>query len=195
MDPTSPRLIDERLLRAQSDPIRAHILNILSEGPSSPSRMKKRMKNVSLERVSYHVRVLRSMDLIELVEVRQRGGRKEHIYRATRRQYFDLAEWKAIDPKFRDPITTTILQQISEDTGQAVAEGRVNERLDRHLSRAPVDLDEEGWQEVVETLKQALWFVLEAHARSRERVAANGGDLFPARVMMMQFPLGRSEAR
>lgn len=189
----NPTLIDSRVLKAQSHPIRAHILNILSEGPNSPGRMQRRMENVSLSLVCHHVKVLRTVGLIELVEIRKHGGRKEHIYRATKRQFFDVEEWEAIDPKFRDPIVATILQQISEDAGRAAAEGRFNAMPDRHLSRSPIEVDQEGWTEVVDGLEEALTRVLEAHAKSRERAYESGEKLMPVRVVMMQFPIGRED--
>ena len=98
-----PNLIDERVLKAQSHPIRAHILNILSEGPSSPAKMQRRMDDVSLNLVCHHVKVLREVGLIELVDVRHHGGRREHIYRATQRQYFTLEEWLAVDAEAPQP--------------------------------------------------------------------------------------------
>ena len=74
--PANPKLIDSRILKAQSHPIRAHILNMLCDGPTSPGRMQRRMENVSLSLVCHHVKVLRDVGLIELVEVKKRGGRK-----------------------------------------------------------------------------------------------------------------------
>lgn len=189
-----PNLIDERVLKAQSHPIRAHILNILSEGPSSPAKMQRRMDNVSLNLVCHHVKVLREVGLIELVDVRHHGGRREHIYRAVQRQYFTLEEWLAIEPKLRNPIITTILSQISEDTARAIVEGKFTKLADSHLSRSPVELDREGWQEVVDVLETALEGILEAHARSVERSRESGEELMPTRVMMMQFPIGREGA-
>jgi DNA-binding transcriptional ArsR family regulator len=195
MNAAAPTLIDERILKAQSNPVRAEILNILSEGPTSPSRMHRRMETGSLQLVCHHINVLRDVGLIELVRVNEHGGRKEHIYRATKRQYFTLEEWLAVDPKFRDPVIGTILRQISDDTGRAAAEGRFSELPDSHLSRSPVELDAEGWLEVVEALKVALESVLEAHARSKERAQISGEALMVARVVIMQFPIGREDPR
>jgi DNA-binding transcriptional ArsR family regulator len=189
-----PQLIDERVLKAQSHPIRAHILNILGEGTSSPAQMQRRMENVSLNLVCHHVKVLREVGLIELVDIKHHGGRKEHIYCATKRQYFDLEEWLQIDPKLQLPIITTILSQISEDTARAMVEGKFTDLPDSHLSRSPIELDADGWKEVVEVLKSALDGVLEAHARSVERAQLSGEALMAARVMIMQFPIGREGA-
>lgn len=189
-----PNLIDERVLKAQSHPIRAHILNILSEGPSSPAKMHRRMENVSLNLVCHHVKVLKDVGLIELVDVRHHGGRREHIYRAMQRQYLTLEEWLAVDPKVRNPITTTILSQISEDTTRSIAEGKFAELEDNHLSRSPIELDREGWKEVIDLLEVALEGVLEAHARSVERSRESGEALMVARVVIMQYLIGREGA-
>jgi DNA-binding transcriptional ArsR family regulator len=153
------------------------------------------MEHVSLETVWHHIKVLRDVGLIELVRVKQHGGRKEHIYRAAKRQYFSLEEWLAVDPKFRDPLIGTILRQISDDTGRAAAEGRFSEFPDSHLSRSPIELDAEGWTEVVDALEVALKRILEAHARSKERAQVSGEALMVARVVMMQFPIGPEDPR
>jgi len=190
----APKLIDPRILKAQSHPIRAEILNILSEGPNSPSRMHRRMEASSLQLVCHHIKVLRDVGLIELIEVKEHGGREEHIYRSTKRQFFDLEEWLSVDPKFRDPVIGGILRQISDDTGRAAAEGRFSQLADSHLSRSPIELDAEGWTEVVEALGETLDSILEAHARSKERARVSEETLFPARVVIMQFPIGREKA-
>lgn len=193
---TAPTLIDPRILKAQSHPIRAEILNILSEGPSSPSRMYRRMEEAgSLQVVCHHVKILREVGLIELVRIEPRGNRKEHIYRATKRQFFTLEEWLAVDAKFRDPLIGTILRQISDDTGRAAAEGRFSEFPDSHLSRSPVELDAVGWAEVVTALEVALKAILEAHAQSKERAQVTGEALMTARVVMMQFPIARIDSQ
>jgi DNA-binding transcriptional ArsR family regulator len=191
----SPPLIDPRLLKALAHPTRVHILDILSEGPSSPVRMRRRMQNVSLNLVSHHVKVLSDLGCIELVETVDRRGAREHIYRARERQFFDREEWEAVDPKQRQPITAILLRMISEDTNRALSEGKFDERPDNHLSRAPLKLDREGWSEVVEILARALDEVLDADARSAERARLSDEALLPARVVMMQFPIGSEDPR
>jgi DNA-binding transcriptional ArsR family regulator len=190
-----PNLVDQRLLKALAHPTRVHILDILSEGPSSPARMQRRMENVSLNLVSHHVKVLRNLGCIELVKTIPRRGAKEHIYRVKERQFFNAEEWEAIEPKSRQPITSIILRMISEDTGRSLSEGKFDELSDNHLSRSPIELDREGWSEVVDVLARALDEVLEADAKSKERVFASGEELMAARVVMMQFLIGRVDPR
>lgn len=188
---TSPPLIDQRLLKALAHPVRVHILDILSEGPSSPSRMHKRMENISLKMVSRHVRFLQNVGCVELIDVINDRGGKEHIYKATERQFINKEEWEAIEPRFRAPITATLLRVISEDLDKALLDGKFDELPDNHLSRSPLELDKEGWSEVVAALAQALDRVLDAHDKSVERAENSDEELMAARVVIMQFLIDR----
>ncbi|MGE0068426.1 MAG: ArsR/SmtB family transcription factor [Solirubrobacterales bacterium] len=188
---TQPDLVDPRLLKALSHPTRVLILDILGRGPSSPVRITRALENVSLNLVSHHIKVLRELGCVELIETAQRRGATEHIYRAARWTVLTDAQWAQIAAKDRLPITTNVLRSISADTNRALAEGTMDERFDNHISRSPVELDEEGWKEVVEALENALGAVFEADARSAERARASGEELMSARVMIMQFLIGR----
>jgi DNA-binding transcriptional ArsR family regulator len=192
----APKLIDPQLLRAEAHPIRAHILSILSEGPNSPARMQRRMENVSLNLVSYHIEQLVKFGCIELVRKEKKSnGSVEHIYRTVKRQFINTEQWKAVDPNLRQPITATILRMISDETSRSLSEGKFDQRLDNHLSRSPVELDQAGWREVTRILGIALEGVLEAHAKSAERSRLTGEERVVARVVLMQYLLGREDPR
>lgn len=188
---TKPAVIDQRLLKALAHPTRQEILVILHRGPSSPVRITRQLGDKSLNLVSHHIKVLRELGCIELVETVKKRGATEHIYRATDLHMFSTEDWEAVAPADRPPLTVNLLRYISEDTSRAFAEGRMDERPDNHLSRAVLLLDEEGWSEVVKTLTGALDQVLEANAKSAERAQLSGEKLTPSRVMIMQFPIGR----
>ncbi|MBK5220757.1 MAG: winged helix-turn-helix transcriptional regulator [Thermoleophilia bacterium] len=188
-----PALVDPRLLKALSHPTRQLILDILSKGPSSPIRITRRLDDVSLNLVSHHIKVLKDLGCVELIDTVQRRGATEHIYRASQWAMLDAVQWDHIEPKDRYPITANILRLISEDTSRSLAEGKFEELSDNHLSRSPLELDGEGWLEVVGTLERALEEVLEAHAKSAERAQDSGETLMTARVVIMQYLLGRQK--
>lgn len=188
-------MIDPRLLKALSHPTRILILDILSEGPNSPSGMQKRMGDITLNLLGHHIKVLRDLGFIELVEQVQRRGAKEHIYRATRRQYLTVDEWKAVEKEKRPAVTATILRMVSEDVGEAFADGEFDTLTDNHLSRVPLEVDEEGWEEVVAVLKEALDKVLAAERKSKARVKKRRDLLFPIRVVILQFPFKRRDSK
>jgi DNA-binding transcriptional ArsR family regulator len=183
------------MLKALSHPTRQHILDMLGEGPSSPVRLMRRMDNISLNLVSHHIKVLKELGCVELIETVPRRGATEHIYRATKRHMFTVEEWETIAPHDRAPITANVLRLISEDTGRAFAEGKIDELPDNHLSRTALQLDEEGWGEVVEILERTLGEIQEVNERSAERTSTSGEELASSRVMIMQFPIGPDGAR
>jgi len=77
-----PVSIDERLAKALSSSLRVQALALINEGVASPKAISDRL-DLDVRTVAYHVRVLRELDCIELVETRQRRGAVEHIYRVT----------------------------------------------------------------------------------------------------------------
>jgi len=77
-----PVSIDLRLAKALSSTLRAEALALIAEGIDSPKLIAARL-DLDIRDVAYHVRILRDLECIELVETRRRRGAVEHIYRLT----------------------------------------------------------------------------------------------------------------
>lgn len=73
--------IDPRLAKALSNEMRAHALELLAEDAKSPKAIAAELE-LDVRTVAYHVRVLRELGCIELVETQPRRGALEHVYRA-----------------------------------------------------------------------------------------------------------------
>jgi DNA-binding transcriptional ArsR family regulator len=82
--PPRPVSIDQRLAKALSNSLRAQALNLIAEGVASPKLIAEQL-GLDVRNVAYHVRVLKRLDCIELVETQQRRGAVEHVYRVTER--------------------------------------------------------------------------------------------------------------
>ena len=198
MPKKAPQIVDQALIKAQAHPIRMHILDILSEGPNTPMRMQARMPEISLNLVSYHVKFLAKLGLIELIAEPKRGNLKEHLYRARERQHLTNEDWEQIDPSQRSPVTSVIMRIVSEDINRGMAEGKLDLLPDNHISRSPLELDQQGWQKVSAVLDDTLETILEAHSESKHRASygeSKGEELLPVRVIMLQFPIGRDDPR
>lgn len=78
---TNLRSIDPRLAKALSNDVRARALDLLSEEARSPKAIAAEL-GLDVRGVAYHVRVLKKLGCIELVETRPRRGAVEHVYRA-----------------------------------------------------------------------------------------------------------------
>lgn len=79
---TTPRpiSINPQLAKALSSTLRADALKLIGEGVASPKAIANALE-MDVRTVAYHVRVLRKLKCIELVETRPRRGAVEHIYR------------------------------------------------------------------------------------------------------------------
>jgi predicted transcriptional regulator len=75
-----PISIDQRLAKALSNSLRAQALTLISEGVASPKAIAERL-GADVRTVAYHVRVLKRLGCVELVETKSRRGAVEHIYR------------------------------------------------------------------------------------------------------------------
>ncbi|HEX5928150.1 MAG TPA: helix-turn-helix domain-containing protein [Solirubrobacterales bacterium] len=189
-----PDLVDPRLIKAFEHPLRLEILSILMIEPSSPARIERRLEHTSLNLVSHHMKVLKETGCIELLETVNKSGAKESIYQAARSFVVSDEAWEEVAPKARNPFTAAILRLISDDLADSLASGKLEERPDRHLSRVPLKLDEEGWEEVRNVLARALEEVMAVGTRSAERIEKTGGPSFPASVAIMLFPQSESDA-
>lgn len=86
----------EALAKGLSHPIRAQALAILVERTASPKEIAGEVDE-TLPNVSYHVRVLENLGLIELVEEEAVRGSVAHFYRAVEQDVANPAwEWTAL---------------------------------------------------------------------------------------------------
>ena len=179
-------LVDPRLAKALSHPMRTRILAILNERVASPNEISE-MIDERLPNVSYHVRALLELGCVELVSTAQRRGAIEHYYRAIVRPFFSDRDWKKLPQSGRQAVSDVALQMIWEDISSAIRGGTFESRPDRHLSRSVLELDEAGWKELTELLGSALEETEKIEKRSAERLKENDRDAVPVRVVMMHF--------
>ena len=77
---------DPRAATAALDPLRARLLSELAVAPASAGGVAARV-GLPRQKVNYHLNVLESHGLVELAEVRTRGGINERVLRATAASY------------------------------------------------------------------------------------------------------------
>ena len=179
-------LVDPRLAKALSHPMRTHILAILNERVASPNEIAE-LLGERLPNVSYHVRALVDLECIELVRTAQRRGAVEHYYKARRRPFFSDRDWKRLPRSGRQAVSDVALQMTWRDVSDAVGKGTFESRPDRHLTRSPLELDEQGFGEVGELLAKTLAQAERIAAQSAKRLSKSGDDGLETRLVMMHF--------
>jgi DNA-binding transcriptional ArsR family regulator len=189
--------LDSNIVKALSHPLRMRILTRLNEGVASPNEMAKEFEE-SLPLVSYHVRILRELDCIELVRTTPRRGAIEHHYRALTRPFLDDDDWAQLPPSARKAVSNTVLSKALGDVRNAVAAGTFDDRADRHLSYTSLVLDEQGWRSLGDRLNELLDWVIEEQASAAGRLQDDerGGSEVRSRLTLMAYsapPVGAEE--
>src|SRR3954452_2778194 len=123
--------LDSNIVKALSHPLRMRILTRLNEGVASPNEMAKEFEE-SLPLISYHVRILRELDCIELVRTTPRRGAIEHHYRALTRAFLDENDWEQLPLSARKAMSSTSLNKALGDIRDAMDADTFDARTDRH---------------------------------------------------------------
>jgi DNA-binding transcriptional ArsR family regulator len=193
VDARNASLVDPRLAKALSHPLRARILLILNERVASPNEIAE-MIGERLPNVSYHVRTLVDLECIELVRTAQRRGAIEHYYKAVRRPFFSARDWRRLPRSGRQAIAEAWLQLVWDDVARAIEAGTFDARPDIQLNRSPLVVDEEGWRELREAVGRVVKDAERISKESTKRLAGSGDEGIPTSLVIMHFetpPHGR----
>lgn len=178
--------VDQKLVKALAHPLRVEILAILNERMASPNELSKELEE-GLSQVSYHVKVLRDFECIEMVKTEPRRGAVEHYYRATSRAFLADSEWQHLPDSIKPGVSSSVLQLVLDDVVGAINGGSFNARDDVHMSWTPGVVDEQGWDESVDLVNETLEQLIKIHAGSAKRLAKSGEAGIPATAVLMNF--------
>lgn len=179
-------ITDPRLVKAYNHPLRIRILALLDDRVASPREIAAEL-DVPLSNISYHVRKLRSLGLIELVARVSRRGAIEHRYTARYHPVVSDEEWGRLPRVVRRTYTHGMLDFGWGHVRVAAEEGGFD-RPDIHYSRLFGRLDAAGWAEIADELKRTLSRVEQSLADSERRIELDGDDSAEnSTIILMHF--------
>jgi len=183
---------DQALEKALSHPLRWQILALLGEGTRTPAAIAREL-GVRTENVSYHVRVLSDLELIELVGTTPVRGTLEHHYRARPGLAIAPAEQDGGPLHVRRDVNQGIVREVIGGLIRAFA-GEAHARGDARLARVPVEVDEEGWRELDQRVEELLNRVREIQEESVARARrARHARMISGELVLLHYP--RDQAR
>jgi DNA-binding transcriptional ArsR family regulator len=193
MPPASTTASMETTLAAiVAHPTRARAFSILAERTASPVEIAQEIgKDVG--HVGYHVRKLLQLDLIELVDERPVRGAVEHFYRAIERPVVTEEEFAGQSIEEREVFTRYILQLLVADIARAMDGHTFDGRASRVITRTPMLVDEDGFQELSELHTEVLERTMEIQARSAERMTKSGEEGISTSASSMFFEVPRKK--
>jgi DNA-binding transcriptional ArsR family regulator len=144
--PSITSVDDNRYVKALSHPLRVRILGILEEQAASPVELSQ-ILDATLGTISYHVRQLNELGLLELVRETPRRGAIEHHYRAKPRPRSGGDAWESVSVVAKQAVIGAELQQTMEVAGRAASVGGFD-RDHARLERVRLNLDPKGVEQL-----------------------------------------------
>ncbi|HEY5053945.1 MAG TPA: helix-turn-helix domain-containing protein [Solirubrobacterales bacterium] len=185
-------IIDRRLTKALAHPLRVQILAVANQRKISPSEYAEEFE-YPLATVSYHFRKLAEYDCIELVEEKKIRGTYAHFYKGSRRGLVNDADWRQLGKAIQAGVSTAALQDFIGRSVQALMAGTFDARDDSHFSWIAILLDELGWSEFTEAMRQLLERVVEIEVAACKRLRENGEPGIPATFALAGFESPREK--
>jgi DNA-binding transcriptional ArsR family regulator len=129
---------DPKAAAAALDPIRSRLLAELADAPASAAGVAAKV-GLPRQKVNYHLRTLEAHGLVELADVRRRGGIVERVLRATAATYVvspaAITEASARPEQVSDRLSARYLITLA---GRAVREvGALARKADNEGRRLP----------------------------------------------------------
>ena len=164
------------------------MLTVLNERVASPSELSGELDE-PIGNVSYHMRTLADLGMVELVRTEPRRGAVEHYYRAIERPHLPAQDWATLPPSVRRSFSDATGRAVLDDLTAAAKSGGF-ERDGARLNRLELKLDQKGWDELGKLLDDAAARVEKAAAKAKDR---KSGDAFTASAVLMLFETGGSK--
>jgi DNA-binding transcriptional ArsR family regulator len=182
----SASVVDTRMAKALSHPVRVQALAILNQRVASPSDIAKQL-DLPVANVSYHVNTLLRLRCIEEVETRHVRGAIEHLYRAVRRPTAEMTDWQQMPANAKNAMATGIVQRAFADLRQTLGSDTFGERSDEHFTVTPLELDEQGFKKVYGLLLETLDAVMDESSAAARRIADGHRGGPEVRSMLSMF--------
>ncbi|MDP9411042.1 MAG: helix-turn-helix domain-containing protein [Actinomycetota bacterium] len=165
-------LMDTRIAKALTHPLRVRLLAALEGREASPNQLAKEI-GAALGTVSYHVRTLHEMGLLELVREERQRGAVEHYYTAIEWSV-PKDTWAALPVLMKRAVGSSVIAQIGNEVNAAAATGGFDDPSSAHLSRSTLKLDEQGARQLAEEVYALMERASIIEAEARERLDASG---------------------
>jgi DNA-binding transcriptional ArsR family regulator len=174
-------------VKALAHPMRVSILARLQERRATPRELAESM-DASLGVVSYHVRTLHKLGVIELVATTQVRGAIAHHYRAKERPRFSDESWAAASPVVKQAAVAATLATVSEYANASAAASGF-ERDEAALNRGRLRLDAKGWEAAAAACLKLVGRLVEIEAAAQKRLEKNphAEGFTDATVVIMLF--------
>jgi AcrR family transcriptional regulator len=145
---------------------------LLTNRPATAEELAQEI-GVPAERVEEQVAHLVNANLI--IPMEETDGEETKVVYHTNTDYIDDDAWNRMSYAERRQISGQVANLITAEIDRAIELGTFDARLDRHLSRFPLQLDERGWRQMFALHYDAFHETIKIQAEAAERLRREGG--------------------
>jgi DNA-binding transcriptional ArsR family regulator len=185
---TGSRSVDQRVIKSLAHELRVEILAILNDRMASPNELSKELGE-GLSQVSYHVKVLKDYDMIEMVKTEPRRGAIEHYYRASTKVMIPSWVLKLLPKSAQRGVWGDVMADIEQDVGTSLETGTFDKRNDFVVGRDSRNLDDIARKTGEELAAEFYerWEQLEVDTDRRIVNGESDGEIHPTTAAMLIF--------
>lgn len=189
-------------------PIRVRIVEVLTDfGAMSPNEMlqeglladidsvRSKTPKAALSHVAYHCRRLAAFGVLTITDERPVRGATEHFYEAGIEAAFEGEQWESMSEGARRDISRVMWQRFIAQVEGGMQQRTFDARKDRWLAWGPLDLDEEGWGELMEEISEAFVGIEAIRRRSEARLSESGCEPLRATYGLFGFESPKRRVR
>lgn len=162
---------------------------VLGGSPASLEEIARKT-GAPIDRVQAAIANLMGADLIVALEEKAEDGEKRVIYHSNTDMIED-DHWERMTLAERETASRQIANMVTAEIDQAIELGTFDARTDRHLSRLPLLLDEQGWRELMALHHQTLDASIQIQAESAERLQRSDKQGIPGSSVQAMFEVPR----
>jgi DNA-binding transcriptional ArsR family regulator len=177
--------LEYRLARALSHKVRINIVELLGFGPASAVELEP-VLGVELSKISYHMKVLLKLEMIEPTETISIRGAQKTVYKSLVEMFLDEAMWAKLSPVTQAVFSGAGIVSITDRAERAMQAKTFDSRQDRHMTGVTLRLDEEAWTEAAKLTLEDF----EAFHQLADESSARVGERdtrFPATLGQLLF--------
>lgn len=183
--------IEEVIAYAVGHRTRVRILSLLNDGTYTPSELSE-LLDISIERLSHHVRELADGGSIELAKVEKVRNVDRHYYRTVEMPFLSDEDVAAMTPMQRQVSAGLVIQNVIAELMAAFWAGKIRDDPRCWLAWRCFSVDAEGRNAIADE-QQHFWDRMhEIEAESIARQANSGEEPMPVVVSELAFERERN---
>jgi hypothetical protein len=136
--------------------------------------IKGKTPKQTLTNIAYHCRRLAEFGFLRVVAEEPTRGTAKRFYSSNYVVLFEGDDWASMTQDQRERISPVVWHRLIAQVEDSMSEQTFDARTDRWLAWAPVDLDPEGWDELMNELKRTYDGIEAISQRASDRLRRSG---------------------